>query len=117
LAELRSLVKQEEQVRFFAISVDSPAESKQFAEQIAADGKGEVNFAILSDPAHRVIDAYGVRDSAYNGQKFEGIPHATVYLIDKDGRVAWTRVETDYKRRPNNEEVESALKSLRVVQQ
>ncbi len=109
-------MKQEDQVRFYAISVDSPAESKQFAEQIAADGKGEVSFSILSDPANRVIDAYGVRDSAYNGQKFEGIPHATVYLIDKDGRVAWTRVETDYKQRPNNEQVASALKNLRVIQ-
>jgi len=117
LAELRSLVKEETQVRFYAISVDGPAESRQFAEQIAADGKGEVNFPILSDPAHRVIDAYGVRDSAYNGQKFEGIPHATVYLIDKDGRVAWTKVETDYKQRANNEEVASALKNLRAVQQ
>jgi peroxiredoxin len=111
------LVKQEEQVRFYAISVDIPAESKKFAEQIAADGKGEVNFPILSDPAHRVIDAYGVRDSAYDGQKFEGIPHATVYVIDKGGRVAWTRVETDYKQRPPNEAVASALKNLRVVEQ
>ncbi|MBA3256762.1 MAG: redoxin domain-containing protein [Pyrinomonadaceae bacterium] len=111
------MVKEEEQVRFYAISVDSPTESKQFAEQVAADGKGEVNFPILSDPSHQVIDAYGVRDSAYNGQKFEGIPHATVYLIDKGGRVAWTKVETDYKQRPNNEEVASALKKLGVVQQ
>lgn len=111
------MVKREEQVRFYAVSVDSPAESRKFAEQIAADGKGDVNFPILSDPAHRVIDAYGVRDSAYNGQKFEGIPHATVYIIDKDGRVAWTRVETDYKQRPNNEEVGSALKNLRVIKQ
>lgn len=111
------MVKQEEQVRFYAVSVDSPAESRQFAEQIAADGKGEVNFPILSDPAHRVIDAYGVRDSAYNGQKFEGIPHATVYIIDEDGRVAWIKVETDYKQRPNNEEVGSALKNLRVIKQ
>ena len=104
------MVKEEGQVRFYAISVDSPAESKQFAEQIAADGKGEVNFPILSDPSHRVIDAYGVRDSAYNGQKFEGIPHATGYVIDKDGRVVWSKVETDYKERPSNQEIEEALK-------
>lgn len=110
------MVKQEEQVRFYAISVDSPAESKQFAEQIAADGKGEVNFPILSDPSHRVIDAYGVRDSAYDGQKFEGIPHATVYVIGKDGRVVWTKVETDYKDRPSNQEIEVALKNLKLVQ-
>ena len=117
MADLRSLVKQEEQVRFYAISVDSPAESRHFSEQIAADGRGALNFPILSDPNHRVIDAYGVRDSAYDGQKFEGIPHATVYLINKDGRVVWSRVETDYKQRPNNEELETALKNLRMVQQ
>ena len=111
------MVKQEEQVRFYAVSVDSPAESKHFAEQIAADGKGEVSFPILSDPSHRVIDAYGVRDSAYNGQKFEGIPHATVYIIGKDGRVAWSKVETDYKQRPTNEEVASTLRNLGVIQQ
>ena len=100
----------------YAISVDSPAESKQFAEKISADGIGDVNFPMLSDTDHRVIDAYGIRDPAYNGQKFEGIPHATVYIIDKDGRIAWTKVETDYKVRPSNDEVESALKNLRMVQ-
>lgn len=113
---MRSLVKTDAQVRVYAISVDSPVASKQFAEQISADGKGEVSFPILSDTGHRVIDAYGVRDSAYNGQKFEGIPHATVYIIGKDGRVAWSKVETDYKVRPSNDEVESALKNLRTVQ-
>lgn len=113
MAELRSLAKREGQVRLYAISVDSPAESKQFAEKISADGMGGVSYPILSDPGHRVIDAYGIRDPDYNGQKFEGIPHPAVYLIDKDGRVAWTKIEADYKERPNNDEVESALKNLR----
>jgi peroxiredoxin len=116
LAELRSLVKREEQIRVYAISVDSPAESKQFAEKISADGKGEVNFPILSDPGHRVIDAYGIRDPDYNGQKFEGIPHPSVYLIDKNGKVAWSKVEADYKERPGTDEVEAALKTLRTAQ-
>ena len=86
-----------EQVNVYAISVDGPAESREFAAKISADGKGDVSFPILSDPGHRLIDAYGIRDPDYNGQKFEGIPHPSVYIIDKDGRVAWTRVETDYK--------------------
>ncbi len=116
MAELRSLVKREGQIRVYAISVDSPAESKQFAENISADGKGEINFPILSDPGHKVIDAYGIRDPDYNGQKFEGIPHPSVYLIDKDGRVAWSKVESDYKERPDTEEVEAALKKLRAGQ-
>lgn len=109
---MRSLVKSEGQIRVYAISVDSPAQSKQFAEKISADGKGEVNFSMLSDPGHRVIDAYGIRDPDYNGQKFEGIPHPSVYLIDRSGKVAWAKIETDYKERPANDEVEAALKNL-----
>jgi peroxiredoxin len=115
LAELRTLLKSDEQVNVYAISVDAPAESKEFAQKISADGKGNVSFPILSDTGHRVIDAYGIRDPAYNGQKFEGIPHPSIYIIDKDGRVAWARVETDYKERPINDEVRAALKNLKMV--
>ena len=110
---MRSLVKREGQIRVYAISVDGPAQSKQFAEKISADGKGEVNFPILSDTGHRVIDAYGIRDPDYNGQKFEGIPHPAVYVIDKTGKVAWAKIETDYKERPASDEVQEALKNLR----
>src|SRR5439155_26903043 len=112
LAELRSLVKREGQIRVYAISVDGPAQSKQFAEKISAAGKGEVNFPILSDTGHRVIDAYGIRDPDYNGQKFEGIPHPAVYVIDKTGRVAWLTFEEDYKKRPSNSNIRNALDAL-----
>jgi peroxiredoxin len=69
----------------------------------------------MSDPSHRVIDAYGIRDPDYNGQKFEGIPHPSVYIIDKDGRVAWAKVESDYKERPSTDEIRSALTRLGMV--
>ena len=96
-----------------AISVDTPAQSREFAEKIAADGKGQVDYRILSDPGHRVIDAYGIRDPDYNGQKFEGIPRPTIYVIDKSGRVAWTKVEMNYKERPTNEDIRGGLNALR----
>ena len=67
---------------------------------------------MLSDPAHKVIDAYGLHDPAYDGTKFDGIPHPTVYVIDKNGRVAWAKVETDYKVRPSNTDIRAALESL-----
>ena len=115
MAELRTLVKGDEQLNLYAISVDTPAESKQFAEKISADGKGNISYQILSDREHRLIDAFGIRDPAYDGQKFEGIPHPSVYVIDKDGRVAWNRVEKDYKERPINDEVRAALKNLKMI--
>jgi peroxiredoxin len=113
VAGLRTLLKQNENVKLFAISIDPPDVSKNFADKIASDGKGPVNFPILSDPEHRIIDAYGLRDPSYEGQKVYGIPHPAVYLIDKHGKVAWARIELDYKQRPTNEQVRAALESLK----
>ena len=106
-------MKKNENVKLFAISVDPPDVSKSFADKIASDGKGAINFPLLSDPEHKIIDAYGLRDPAYNGQKVEGIPHPAVYVIDKQGKVAWARIESDYKQRPTNEELRAALESLK----
>ena len=75
--------------------------------------RGAISFPILSDPEHKVIDAYGLRDPAYEGQKVYGIPHPAVYVIDKQGKVAWAMIESDYKQRPTNEEIRAALESLK----
>lgn len=99
-------------MRLYAVSVDSPAQSREFAERIAADGRGAITFPMLSDPGHRVIDGYGLRDPAYTKQKFDGIPYPAVYVIDKAGRVAWAKVHEDYKERPSIEEIRAALVSL-----
>ena len=106
-------MKKDEAVKLYAISIDAPAESKVFAEQIAADGKGPVSFSLLSDPGHRVIDAYGLHDPAYDGKEYEGIPHPAVYVINKNGRVAWMKVEANYRIRPTNAEIRLALDSLK----
>ena len=99
-----------------AISVDTPGQSREFGEKIAADGKGKVDYPILSDPGHRVIDAYGIRDPDYNGQKFEGIARPTVYVINKDGRVTWMKVELNYKERPTNSDIRAALDAVSTDQ-
>ena len=112
LSELRSLLKVGEQVQVLAVSVDDHEKTKQLISKIAADGNGAVNYTMLSDPGHKVIDAYGLHDPAYDGTKFDGIPHPTVYVIDKNGRVAWAKVETDYKVRPSNADIRTALEAL-----
>ena len=53
MAELRSLRKDGEPLDVYAISKDSPADSKRFAEKIASDGKGKVDYPLLSDPGSR----------------------------------------------------------------
>ena len=104
--------KPSESLNVLAISVDSPGQSREFAEKIAADGKGKIDYRILSDPGHHVIDAYGIRDPDYNGQKFEGIARPTVYVINKEGRVTWLKVELNYKERPTNSDIRAALDAV-----
>ena len=100
-------------VGLYAISVDSPEDSKKFAEKIASDGRGEITYPFLSDLGNRTIDAYGLRDPAYAGQKVDGIPRPAVYVIDKTGHVTWAKIESDYKKRPTNGEIRGALNALK----
>ncbi|MCA1603730.1 MAG: hypothetical protein LC776_19515 [Acidobacteria bacterium] len=41
MAELRTLLKPNETIKLYAISVDSHEESREFAKKIAQDGRGE----------------------------------------------------------------------------
>jgi peroxiredoxin len=80
--------------------------------KLAADGRGEINFPLLSDPEHRTIDAYGLHDPAYDDQKLAGIPHPAVYVVDKNGIISWARVESNYRERATNEQIRAALDRL-----
>ena len=113
MAELRTLLKPGEKISLFAISIDDPTTSKKFAEKIAKDGKGAIQFPILSDPMHKTIDAYGVYDPAYAGQQVDGIPHPAIFILDKDRKIIWARVESDYRKRPTNADIRNELDKLK----
>lgn len=76
---------------------------------MAKDGKGVLGIALLSDPRAAVIDRYGLRDPDYARQKIDGVPRPAVFVLDQKGRVRWSKIETDYRERPSNEEVATAL--------
>lgn len=97
----------------WGISRDSAEDSKILVERVSRDGKGGISFPLLSDPQHKVIDAYGVQDPRYAKLRQEGIPSPAAYVIDKNGRVAWMRVDRDHTVRPPNAEIRAALEALR----
>lgn len=97
----------------WGISPDSAEDSKIFSEKVASDGKGPIPFLLLSDPQHNVINAYGLQDSRYLKQKREGIPYPATYVIDKAGRVAWMRMDRDFRERPPTAETRAAIDALR----
>lgn len=113
LADLRSLLKPDEKVALYAVSIDPAEKSLGLMKKIAKDEKGEVNYSLLSDPNHQTIDAYGVFDPTYIGEKFEGIPHPAVFILDKNRKIMWTKVESDYKKRPTNDEIRAELNKLK----
>jgi hypothetical protein len=45
--------------------------------------------------------------------RLAGIPYPAVYLIDRSGKVAWARIDKDYRQRPPNEEIRAAIDALR----
>lgn len=95
-----------------AISIDPAEKSRELAAKIAADGQGAVAFRLLSDPGAKTIDAWGLRDPTYAGQRIDGVPHPAVYVIDAEGKVRWSKIESDYRERPANAEVRAALDAL-----
>lgn len=112
MADLRALLRDDEPVRLWAISVDSAADGRAFAATIAADGRGGVAFQLLSDPEHKVIDAYGLQDPRYARLGRGGIPYPATLVVGRDGRIAWARIDKDYTQRPSHREIRAALDAL-----
>jgi peroxiredoxin len=112
LVGLCDLARAYPDVKFYAISPDSPEESRKFAALIAADHRGAVTFPLLSDPLSRIIDRYHLRDEAYAGKKEYGIPHPAVFVLDAKGRIRWAKIETDFRERPTNAEIAAALDGM-----
>ena len=92
-----------------AISVDSHEDTRELLKDLAKRGTGITgsDLSLLEDRDHRVIDRYGIRNP-----QSRGWPHPATYVIDNTGMVRWTFVETDYRVRPTNSMILSALKSL-----
>ena len=83
------------------ISPDSPDVQKRF------DEKHDLGFKLLSDPDHKVADAYGVwGEKSMYGKKYEGIIRSS-FLIDEKGKV----IDTWYKVSPKDT-VPKAMKAL-----
>ncbi|MEP6923569.1 MAG: peroxiredoxin family protein [Pyrinomonadaceae bacterium] len=113
LSDLRGLLKSNEKTQLFAVSIDPAAKSLELIKKIESDGKGNINYLLLSDPDAKTIDTYKLRDDRYAGKDVDGIPFPTVYVINKDRQVVWAKIEKDYKLRPTNDEIRAEIEKLK----
>lgn len=110
LKELSTLLNDElkKDAELLVISVDGDNETRMAVARIAADGT-QPDFTFLSDPDNAVIARYGVLNPSGSRR---GIPHPAAYVIDKAGVVRWRDVQTDYKVRPTNSAILTALTAI-----
>jgi peroxiredoxin len=103
------LTKEEkEKVQILAVSIDSHEDSRKFVQKLKERFAGDLDFPLLEDKNHNVIDRYGILNP--DGK---GWPHPATYVIDQRGIVRWKFIETDYKKRPNNQQILGALREIR----
>ncbi len=95
----------------WAVSVESSEASAAFKKRNAKKGH-PINFPLLWDKDHKIIDSFGLTDPRYKGHKYDGIPYATMHIIDKNGKIRFSHVALTYSIRPSNEKILSELAKL-----
>lgn len=106
---MRALESEFPDMRLLAITPQGPELHRELKQKIAADGEGGFPWTILFDEGSRVIDLYGLRDPAYADSDNDGLPHPAVFVLDPDRRVTWSRVESNYRERPELDEIRQAI--------
>lgn len=87
-----------------AISVDSPFVNQRFARDYGLE------FPILSDFNREAMTAWGVRNDDFFGMR--GVAHRSVFVVDREGRVAYAWMTEDADILPDFEAVRSVLERL-----
>jgi peroxiredoxin len=99
-----------ERTEILALSIDDREHQQMMVERVAEDDGRTIEFRLISDPDHAVIDRYGLLNQQDPRQR--PIPHPTVLVIDREGVVRWKFIEINYKIRPTNEDILGALADL-----
>ena len=94
---------QELNAKVVGISVDSPFALNKFKEDQG------LNFDLASDFNRTACDSYGCKYDELLG--FKGVAKRSAFVIDKDGKVAYARVNESAKDVPPFDEIQGALGS------
>ena len=85
-----------------AVSVDSLRGAQRAIEAIGLE------FQVLSDPGHEVVEAYGVWNLFQNE-----LPAPATFIIDKQGVIRWEYIgKTSASDRADNDEIIAQLQQL-----
>ncbi len=90
----------------YGLSYDSPDQQDRFSQNQM------LRYRMLSDQPSTVIDGFGLRDPQYTDGRAVGVPYASVFVIDKTGKIVAKSVSGDFKKRPSNEQILALVDSI-----
>ena len=90
----------------YGLSYDSPDKQDRFSKNQM------LQYEMLSDEPSAVIDAFGLRDPQYTDGRAVGVPYASVFVIDKNGKIITKSVSGNFKKRPTNEQILALVDSI-----
>ncbi|MEM3670382.1 MAG: peroxiredoxin [Thermoprotei archaeon] len=88
------------------ISVDPPFSLKAFKEQ------NKINFPLLSDYNREAVKAYGVAAGDFAGLKGYTAAKRSVFILDKEGKIAYKWVTENPGVEPDYAEVQKVVSEL-----
>ena len=93
-------------ITLVGISYDDVEVLARFAKE------SDIRFPLLSDPGSKTIDAYKIRNEDVRPGRAEGIPHPTIFLINKQGTITAKLSEESYRDRPTIDAIVAAAKAM-----
>ena len=90
--------------------MDDHDEQQMMIDRVAEEYGGLIEFQLLKDLDHAVIDRYGLFNP--DDSRRRAIPHPTTFVIDKQGVVRWKFLEINFRIRPTNEDILAAVAEL-----
>ncbi len=95
-------------MEILAVAPDDRERQQAMIDRInGTEGGPTPDFRMLHDADLRVIDRYGVRN--VEGYRDYEVPHPATFVIDRDGIVRWKVIETNFRLRPEPEDLIAAL--------
>ena len=91
----------------------------------------KLRFPVLSDQGNQVARQFGLvyclspemqtmyesimtKLPGYNGDQSWELPMAATYVVQKDGKISWSRIDADWRHRPEPEEILQIMGSVRA---
>lgn len=93
-------------IRPVAISIDTPEESRNLAQEMG------YTFTFLSDPNAEVIRRYDLVHAGA-GENGKDIARPAEFLVDSSGTVRWVNLTENYMVRARPEQILEAAKQLK----